>query len=204
MARSATTNQQLRDARREQILAAATRLFATKGLAATRIQDIAREVGMAPGLVYHYFESKEAVYDEIVGHAMTRLVAASEALAALPGTPREKIHAALERLVREIGASQTVAETFLLTSQVGFSSTPASTRRRHQALRRRPYEIVADILRAGQQDGSVRAFDADQMATVFWTTIKGLALHRVTFGRDAVMPAPDILMATFFVERRSR
>lgn len=194
----------MRDSRRGQILAAATRLFATKGLAATRIQDIARDVGMAPGLVYHYFASKEAVYDEIVGHAMTRLVEAAEALAAMPGTPREKIRVALERLIREIGASRTVAETFLLTSQVGASATPAPTRRRHQALRRRPYDVVADILRAGQKDGTVRAFDADQMATVFWTTIKGLALHRVTFGRSAVMPDPDILMSAFFVEGRDR
>jgi len=45
--------------RREQILDAACRVFAEKGFAGTSIRDIAREIGVTEGLLYHYFENKE-------------------------------------------------------------------------------------------------------------------------------------------------
>lgn len=204
MPRSPSSNQLVRDARREQILTAATGLFATKGLAATRVSDVAGAAGVAQGLVYHYFASKEAVYDELVSRSMERLVAAANALAALPVPPREKIRMALERILADIAASGTVAQTYLLTAQAGEAAAPARTRRRQIAQRNLPYEIVAGIFKAGQQDGSVRPFDAGQMATLFWAAVKGLALHRVTFGKGATMPDPSILMAAFFGEGPAR
>src|SRR5215216_2785066 len=49
--------------RREQILDAALRIFSEKGFAGASIRDIAREVGVTEGLLYHYFESKEQLLD---------------------------------------------------------------------------------------------------------------------------------------------
>ena len=45
--------------RREQIIEAALRVFARKGFNGATNKDIAREAGITPGLIYHYFESKE-------------------------------------------------------------------------------------------------------------------------------------------------
>lgn len=53
--------EQLAQARRAQILAAAVQLFATKGYHSTTIRDIAREAGIAEGTVYVYFENKSAL-----------------------------------------------------------------------------------------------------------------------------------------------
>ena len=47
------------------ILQAAVRVFAAEGYEATRVGDIAREAGVAYGLVYHYFGSKEAVLEAV-------------------------------------------------------------------------------------------------------------------------------------------
>lgn len=52
--------------RREQILDAALRAFAQKGFARTTNKDIAREAGVTPGLIYHYFESKEALFRALI------------------------------------------------------------------------------------------------------------------------------------------
>ena len=52
--------------RREHIIAAALRAFAQKGFARTTNKDIAREAGITPGLIYHYFESKEALFRAII------------------------------------------------------------------------------------------------------------------------------------------
>ena len=52
--------------RREQIMEAALRVFAKKGFAEASNKDIAREASITPGLIYHYFESKEALLKAIL------------------------------------------------------------------------------------------------------------------------------------------
>jgi len=52
--------------RREQIIDAAMRVFAQKGFNKATNKDIAREAGITAGLIYHYFESKEAVLKAII------------------------------------------------------------------------------------------------------------------------------------------
>ena len=56
----------LKTARRNQILDAATRVFAEKGFHPTTIKDIAREAGIADGTIYNYFENKTALMLGIV------------------------------------------------------------------------------------------------------------------------------------------
>ena len=51
--------------RRAQILDAAMRVFAQKGFVRATNKDIAREAGITPGLIYHYFDNKEAVFTAI-------------------------------------------------------------------------------------------------------------------------------------------
>ena len=52
--------------RREQIIDAAMRVFSQKGFSRATNKDIAREAGITPGLIYHYFENKEAVLKAII------------------------------------------------------------------------------------------------------------------------------------------
>jgi TetR/AcrR family transcriptional regulator, fatty acid metabolism regulator protein len=62
--------------KRERILAAAVRVFARQGFESTRMADVAREAGVAYGLVYHYFGSKDAVLQAVFREAWGRLLAA--------------------------------------------------------------------------------------------------------------------------------
>ncbi len=52
--------------RRAQIMDAALRVFARKGFARASNKDVAREAGITPGLIYHYFQSKEALLKAIM------------------------------------------------------------------------------------------------------------------------------------------
>ena len=58
------------------ILQAAVRVFAAQGYEATRVGDIATEAGVAYGLVYHYFGSKDAVLEAVFREQWGRLLAA--------------------------------------------------------------------------------------------------------------------------------
>jgi TetR/AcrR family transcriptional regulator, fatty acid metabolism regulator protein len=51
--------------KRRQLLDAAVRMFARKGFHASRVGDIAEEAGVAHGLLYHYFESKDQVLEAV-------------------------------------------------------------------------------------------------------------------------------------------
>jgi AcrR family transcriptional regulator len=62
--------------KRSLILEAAVRAFARKGFDGTRMADVAREAGVAYGLVYHYFGSKDAVLQAVFREAWGRLLAA--------------------------------------------------------------------------------------------------------------------------------
>jgi TetR/AcrR family transcriptional regulator, fatty acid metabolism regulator protein len=66
--------------KRRQILDAAVRTFALKGYHATRVGDIAEEAGVAYGLVYHYFDSKEDVLETIFRETWTELLEAISAV----------------------------------------------------------------------------------------------------------------------------
>jgi TetR/AcrR family fatty acid metabolism transcriptional regulator len=61
--------------RRRQILEAAVKVFARKGFHASRVGDIAEEAGIAYGLVYHYFRSKEELLETIFRTTWTEMLA---------------------------------------------------------------------------------------------------------------------------------
>ena len=62
--------------KRQLLLAAAVRVFARKGFHTCRVGDIAEEAGVAHGLLYHYFSSKDEVLETIFRGTWTELLAA--------------------------------------------------------------------------------------------------------------------------------
>jgi AcrR family transcriptional regulator len=64
--------------RRSEILAAAAKVFATKGFVATHMEDIAEAARLAKGTLYLYFQSKDAIYQATVRQAMTTVAALTE------------------------------------------------------------------------------------------------------------------------------
>ncbi len=78
-------------ARREEIIAAAGRVFREKGYRATSFKDIAEAIGKDRASLYYYFESKQDLFRIATGTAVARNVKAAERVARGPGTPAEKI-----------------------------------------------------------------------------------------------------------------
>ena len=60
------TRKEQKEKRRQEILCAALELFVSRGYAATKITDIAAQANMSTGLMFHYFESKEKLYEELI------------------------------------------------------------------------------------------------------------------------------------------
>jgi AcrR family transcriptional regulator len=68
--------------RRRDLLDAAVRVFARKGFRAARVGDVAEEAGVAHGLLYHYFRSKDEVLETIFRDTWQQLVAETERIEA--------------------------------------------------------------------------------------------------------------------------
>ena len=77
--------------RHDQILAVAAGQFARKGIAATTVREIADEVGILSGSLYHHFDSKEAMVDEILAPYLKDLREAFTSALSGPADPRARL-----------------------------------------------------------------------------------------------------------------
>jgi AcrR family transcriptional regulator len=88
----ADTTKRLRsNERREQLLGVASRLFAASGYDATTMDQVAVAAGVTKPLLYQHFESKHALYEEIVTSAATELLDRLAVAASPDASPREKV-----------------------------------------------------------------------------------------------------------------
>ncbi len=78
--------------RRRAILDGAAALFARKGVAATTVREIGIEVGILSGSLYHHFESKEAMVDEIISSFFDELRARYKQVLASDADARTRLH----------------------------------------------------------------------------------------------------------------
>ncbi len=76
-----------KEARPGEIVAAALEVFAEKGFAAARLDDIAARAGVSKGALYLYFETKQDLFAAVVRDAVSPNIAAVEALAAAIDLP---------------------------------------------------------------------------------------------------------------------
>ena len=83
MPRTEEAKQRIREEQRTQILEAARRVFARKGLVAT-VDDVAAEAGVSHGLAYRYFANKVALFHALVEQAMQ---VSPVIMLEMPGTP---------------------------------------------------------------------------------------------------------------------
>lgn len=204
MPRTEQQNLLVKDERRDRILNAALKCFAERGLHASTISRIARQARMSQGLLYHYFPSKDAIYTELIGTAFNGMAEAARTLEALPLTPRRKIEKAIVELCAAIAEKEGFATYFMLTAQASFASAlPPKAASIIRRKREEPYAVMTRIFRAGQAEGSVRSGDPRELATVFWTMIKGLAMQRAAFGRAYHAPDPDLYLSFFLKENPS-
>jgi AcrR family transcriptional regulator len=79
--------------RRSELLVIAARLFAERGFKNTTVRDIADAAGILSGSLYHHFDSKEAMVDELLDSFQQALWREYDAIEASDRTPREKLEA---------------------------------------------------------------------------------------------------------------
>ncbi len=155
--------------KRRAILDAAIRVFARQGYHATRVADIADEAGVAYGLVYHYFRSKEAVMNELFTERWSLLLAAGEQVKAGPGTPREKLSAIAGFIIDSYRADPELMKVIIIE----VTRAANSFGRTHLPEIRRAYDQVSQIVAEAQAAGAFRAeIDADFVGMAYYGAVE--------------------------------
>ncbi len=198
MARNEKLNEKMKEASRQKILSAALKLFAERGPAATKIGDVALEAGVSHGLLYHYFNSKDQIFTELISTAFDKLIEASENLKSMSISAGEKIEMAMRTLINNIEEDNVSVNYHLLVAKASSSErVPGKVKKILKEKSAIPYKLIADIFRDGQESGEFNKFPAEELALMFWTTIKGLAMQKAFAGKAYRSPNPDIIMRMF-------
>ena len=165
MPRSEEANQRIREERREQILDVASLVFARKGLAGTRIADIAAEGDMSQGLIFRYFASKEEVFAAVVEKALESATRLAQAALEQPGSSLEKLRwllqVSFEGMWRKPDYSLVIQQ--VLTSE----TTPAKVRERVLEESQYTLQLYQRLIAEGQESGEIVEDDPDMLTLVF-------------------------------------
>jgi TetR/AcrR family transcriptional regulator, fatty acid metabolism regulator protein len=158
--------------KRRQILDAAIRVFARQGFHSTRVADIADEAGVAYGLVYHYFKSKDEVLNELFSERWSLLLAAiEEADRDARLTPRARLEAVAGFIVESYRHEPELMKVII----VEVTRAANSFGRTHLPEIRRAYDSIARIVAEGQRSGAFRGdIDADFASMSFYGAIEQL------------------------------
>jgi TetR/AcrR family transcriptional regulator, fatty acid metabolism regulator protein len=139
--------------KRRQILDAAVRVFARQGFHATRVSDIADEAGVAYGLVYHYFRSKDEVLNELFIERWSLLLAAIEEADRTDSSAREKLGAVASFIFESYRHDRDLMKVII----VEVTRAANSFGQTHLEEIHRAYESIAKIVADGQATGVFRA-----------------------------------------------
>jgi TetR/AcrR family transcriptional regulator, fatty acid metabolism regulator protein len=148
--------------KRRLILDAAVRVFARQGFHTCRVSDIADEAGVAYGLVYHYFQSKDEVLDTLFAERWELMLAAIDEIDAQPLTAREKLDAIASFIVESYRHDPELMKV-IIVEVTRAANTFGQT---HLGEIRKAYSRIGDIVAAAQADGSFRAGVTPQFAAM--------------------------------------
>src|SRR5947207_5079906 len=158
--------------KRRQILDAAIRVFARQGFHACRVSDVADEAGVAYGLVYHYFQSKE----EIMGTLFTeRWQIMLDAIAEIDRTQdipsRDKLYKVASFIIDSYRHEPDLMKVII----VEVTRAANTFARPHLAKIREAYDLIAQIVDQAREDGSFKADISAQFAAMcFYGAIEQL------------------------------
>jgi AcrR family transcriptional regulator len=150
--------QRRRDARPDELVAAAVELFSAHGYAATRLEDVAARAGVSKGTLYLYFENKLELFKAVVRRALLPNLEQAEALAAAyPGSRRELLTHLVRGIAQVIASSSVSGIPKLVISEAGNFPEVAEFYYREVVLRARA--LLERILEDGARRGEFRRLE---------------------------------------------
>jgi len=166
------------------------RLFVHKGYSGTTVRAIAKHAKVSPGLMFHYFPSKQAILEE---HARVVELGIDSVVQLL--TSAEQPLAAFHRIAAMILESfrdDYAKHLFLLANQImSVESIPITARQKVSATK--SIEASVPLIALGQQRQEMKLGDPLALAVTFWGALQGIA-EVLAWNPDAPIPGVEIVL----------
>jgi TetR/AcrR family fatty acid metabolism transcriptional regulator len=183
--------------KRRIILEAAVRVFARQGFHTCRVSDIADEAGVAYGLVYHYFSSKEEILDTLFLERWDVMLEAISEVDASSRAPREKLQAIAGFIVDSYRHDPELMKVII----VEVTRAANTFGRTHLAKIREAYGQIAGIVARAQDAGVFREQISPEFAALaFYGLIEqvltGWIFDLDSVGEDELERAKSLIVET--------
>src|SRR5688500_14887523 len=157
--------------KRRIILDAAIRVFARQGFHACRVSDVADEAGVAYGLVYHYFDSKEEILNTLFLERWQVMLDAIAEIDARDLAAREKLHQVAGFIIDSYRHDPDLMKVII----VEVTRAANSFGRLHLERIREAYDGIADIVETARAEGSFKSGIPSEFAAMcFYGAIEQL------------------------------
>lgn len=169
-----------KEVKKQEILLAAMKVFARKGVANTKMADVAEEAGIGKGTIYEYFKNKDDIFAEAFHHFMEQMDTVMAKRLFKIYDPIEKIAALIAGWIEII---QNNSSDFI---EILMDFWAEGVRYKHQATvfdMKKLYDeyrkMVAEILEEGIAKGKIRPVNTTLTASILIAAMDGLALQWV-------------------------
>ena len=175
----ARTRQKQSKDRHKEILEAAARVITDRGLAETRISDIAERCGVSPGLILYYFESKDRLLVEALTFANDTFYVNMSRELRRTTSAKKQLARLIELSVPGLLPEYERLDEWALWIEIWARALrdPAMAKER-EMLDRRWRQSIADIVRHGRETGEFpEGLDADDLGMRIGALVDGLAIQ---------------------------
>ncbi|SET06668.1 TetR/AcrR family transcriptional regulator [Paenibacillus sp. NFR01] len=167
---------QQRALRKKQIIDAAFTMFTKRGIEACKMSDIAQCAGLSHGHVYNYFQSKEELLDTLIQRSQQLYTDMLTHAGQQPGNALDQIRWLTEYYLADYRTGK--AYWVLLQAQASDLLSDAKKQDIHQRMMHNQ-QLLAGIIRKGQQEGCITAGDPEELALITVTLLTGIGMWEI-------------------------
>ena len=179
-----------KDARPQELLAAALDQFVERGYAATRLEDVARRAGVSKGTLYLYFANKEELFKAVVRENIVHAIGEAEQDAAVfDGPSAVLLRTILMKWWDQICATQLAGITKLMLAEG--NNFPELAQFYNEEVVARGNGLIASVLVRGIGRGEFRPVDPAVMTQVLVAPVLMLMMWTHSFMPTCEMPSVD-------------
>jgi AcrR family transcriptional regulator len=159
-----------KEARPQELLAAALDVFVERGFAATRLGDVAALAGVSKGTLYLYFENKEELFKAVVRENLLPVLdEAEDTIDGYSGPSADLFREIMLGWWERIGATKLAGITKLMMAESGNFPELAAFHR--EEISKRGEAMIVRMLQRGIERGEFRAIDVGQTANVLMAPV---------------------------------
>jgi AcrR family transcriptional regulator len=176
-----------KQARPAEILDAALKVFAEKGFAGARMEDIARRAGVTKGTIYLYFENKEAVFKTLVRESIgATLAGVSANVRDYKGSAKDLLRFALTAMAHLLTASDRVVLPKIIIAESG--NFPELARFYREEIIDKGLALMSGLIERGIAQGEFRKVPVEHAVRLCVAPVLLGAMWRTTFAQFDAAP----------------